>query len=375
MSFSTELVTTRQAFESLKGDWNQLVDNMVVPEVFHRWEWNFHYFHRFRSTDELFIVLARGSSGTIVGIAPLCIRRKRSLGLPVRILETIVVNLGDFRNILVDAACHRGRVVKAILDALQVNGGRWDVIDLAQLSTRDATTFHLQHAAQGFPDWTVRSRILTPVGRRFLKLDRTGENTDQTRQIRNRLQKLQSRGFRIRIGCDDFGDHWTTFCELQKIAWPGGPFHDAVSRQFYDDLRSSEGLKVRLEYSVVEFEGRPVAMHFGFLDARKVDFFMPVIDHKFRKERVGAVLLYAMIRHYEKTHTVFDFLRGLEGYKMWYTDELDANIRLVIYRSGSFAAFLHNAVELTRQYVVELGLPKAALRALRGALAKKTPYR
>jgi CelD/BcsL family acetyltransferase involved in cellulose biosynthesis len=370
MFFSTELITTSGAFESLKPAWNELVDNMAVPEVFHRWEWNFNFFRRFRTAEQLFIILTRDPSGKLVGIAPLCIRRKHSLGRIVRVIETIIVNLGDYRNILVNADYPRDRVVKTMLDFLHVNGGQWDVIDLAQLSMREATTFHLQHVAKGFSDWTVQSSILSAVCVRMLKADRIAERTVKIRHIQNLLKRLEARGFQIRIRCDDFGDHWPTFCELHRIAWPQGPFHDTDSRQFYDDLRSSEGLKGRLEYSVVEFEGRPVAMHFGFLDGQKIYYYMPVMDREFRKERVGAVLLYAMIRHYEKTHMVFDFLRGLEGYKMLYTDELNANMRLVIYRSGSFAAFLHNAGELTRQYAIGLGLPKAAFKAASGALTR-----
>ncbi len=107
-------------------------------------------------------------------------------------------------------------------------------------------------------------------------------------------------------------------------------------------------------------------MHFGFVDERKVYYYMVAFDSAFRKDRVGAVLLYAMIEHYRKTHAAFDFLRGIDTYKLWYTDELDVNLRLVIYRSASLAAFAYNLGAVTRRYSVELGLPKAIVQLAKG---------
>ena len=56
-SFSTEVVTTLEAFETLKEPWTELVNNMERPEIFYLWEWNFHYFCRYRQHDRLLIVI------------------------------------------------------------------------------------------------------------------------------------------------------------------------------------------------------------------------------------------------------------------------------------------------------------------------------
>jgi CelD/BcsL family acetyltransferase involved in cellulose biosynthesis len=364
-SLKVELIADLSRFEALGTEWNALVGRMELPEIFYRWEWNFHYFRRFRTDDALFVVTVRDGAGQLIGIAPLCIRRLKRLGCPVRVVETLLVNLGDYRNFLVDRAHHRGAIVDAILDLLHSRQSSWDVIDLAQFCSREPTTFHVLEAASRCSAWTVRSQILTAVAIRPLD-GRVGENAGRLRRIRNRRRALQDRGFEISIGSDRLDEFWADFVALHRKAWPSSPFHEERGRLFYDDLRNSPALKEKLEFSYIALAGRPVAMHFGFVDQHKVYFYMPVMDRDFHKDQVGAVLLYAQLEYYQGKYESFDFLRGLEAYKTWYTDGLAANFRIVISRNSSLSAFMYNVTEVARRFIVELGLPKAIVGYLRG---------
>lgn len=369
-SFSTELVTTLEEFEALKEPWNELVAHMECPEIFYFWEWNFHYFRRYREADRLLIVVVRHSSGKIAGIAPLCVRDVRRLGRAVRVVDTIVAEIGDYLNFLVRAGYHRRQVVSSVFDCLRKQSSLWDVIDISQLCSRDATTFHIINIAQTYADWSVRVQTLTPVAVRNLSATHAVENIRQLRQVRNRRKTLQKRGFTVRVGCRDFAELWPAFSSLHRHAWRSSPLNTPHGRKFFDDLIRSEGMRDNIEFSFIEFQGRPVAMHFGFLDAQKVYFYMPAMDRAFRQERVGAVLLSAIVDHYAKTHDVFDFLRGMEDYKIWYTDGLDMNMRVVAYRTSSFTAFVYNLPESIRRFAVDLGLPKAVAHMARRLLAK-----
>ncbi len=80
-----------RAFERLRTEWNELVDAMEFPEIFYRWEWSFLFFRHCRAGDDPFIVVARNApEGKIAALAPLCLRRARSLGIAVTVAETIV---------------------------------------------------------------------------------------------------------------------------------------------------------------------------------------------------------------------------------------------------------------------------------------------
>lgn len=367
-SFSTELVTTLDAFEAMREAWNDLVATMERPEIFYLWEWNFHFFRHYREDDELLIVVVKHSSGRIAGVAPLCVRRVRRLGWRVRVVDTIVADIGDYWNILVNSAFHRGQVVSAVLNCLREHRTQWDVIDVSQLCSRDPTTFHFVNVAQAHGDWSVRVQPLTPVAVRNLKTGRVVENTRQLRQIRNRLKTLRKLGYTPHVACRDIAAFWPAFSSLHRHAWRTSPLNTPHGRRFFDALTKSEGMRGKIEFSFLEFEGRPVAMHFGFVDDRKVYFYMPTMDRSFRQERVGAVLLSAIVDHYSTTHEVFDFLRGMEDYKVWYTDGLDMNMRIVAYRTASVAAFVYNLRESIRRFAVDLGLPKALAHTARRLL-------
>lgn len=369
-SYSAELVTTLDAFETLKGPWNELVGSMEFSEIFYLWEWNFLYFRHYRDKDRLLIVIIRHSSGRIAGIAPLCVRDVRRLGCLVRVVDTIVAEIGDYQNILVHPAYHRGQVVAAALRYLHEKSELWDVIDISQLCSRDPTTFHVVKVAQSHIDWSVRVQPLTPVAVRQLQAGRVVENTRQLRQVRNRAKTLQRRGYTLHVACRDISRFWPAFTSLHRHAWRTSPLNTAHGRRFFEALTRADGMRDKIEFSFIEFQGQPVAMHFGFVDARKVYFYMPAMDRSFREERVGAVLLSALVDHYSKSHEAFDFLRGMEDYKVWYTDRLDMNIRVVAYRTASVAAFVYNLRESIRRFAVDLGLPKAIAQAARRIISK-----
>jgi hypothetical protein len=368
--FTTELVKTPEAFKALRESWNELVGGMEHPEVFYFWEWNFEYFQHFRKHDRLLIIVVRHLSGGIAAIAPLCVRDVHRFGLRVRVVDTIVAEIGDYWNILVHASFHRGRVVSALLDCLREHRSEWDVIDISQLCSRDPTTFHIINVAQTYIDWSVRVQTLTPVAVRPLRGGRVVEHRRQLRQIRNRLQTLQQAGYSVHVGCRDIGGLWPFFQSLHRHAWRDSPLNTPHGRAFFDALTRSAGMRGKIELSYIEFQGRPVAMHFGFVDSRKVYYYMPAMDRAFRPERVGAALLSAIVDHYASSHQTFDFLRGMEDYKIWYTDSLDMNMRIVAYRTSSVAAFVYNLRESIRRFAVDLGLPKAVAQLARRIVAK-----
>ena len=364
-SLSTELVATLEAFEALKESWNELVANMERPEIFYVWEWNFHYFKCYRDDAQPLIIVVKHSSGAIAGIAPLCLRRVRRFMFTVRVIETIVTEIGDYGNVLVRAGFHRGQVVAAVFAYLQQHGSSWDVFDVSQLCSRDPTTFHVVNVAQAIADWSVRVQILTPVAVRTIGSPISAENNRQLRQIRNRRKKLLEKGYALHIGCQGAGIEtwWPAFLSMHRHAWRTSPLNTETGRTFFNELVHSPGMKGKIELSVMELDGQPAAMHFGFIDGSKIYFYMPAMDKAFRRERVGAVLLSAMVDHYSKTYELFDFLRGMEDYKVWYTDRLDVNIRIVAYRTASISAFIYNLKETARRFAVDLGLPKAIAQA------------
>lgn len=366
MSLSVELIGDAAGFEALEPSWDDLLARMSRPEIFYSWAWTSHSWRSFRGDDELFVIVLRDRSQTIVAIAPLCIHRTRRLGFAVRVAEAIARGLNDYSNIMVREDVHRGRAVAAILDVMRVHGDRWDVIDLPELNTRDSTALHLLNLAPQYPDWSVRTLALGGgVAVRNLSHSPAVEYRNEIKRTRNRMKALQSRGLRIEIASQDFEKYWPAFKAMHRSGWPKSAFADPPMERFFDALVADRSFRDHVDLSVMELDGQPVAMHFGFVDDHKVYYYMPIMDRSYRKEAVGRVLLYAMVEHYRKTRQVFDFMRGLEAYKLWYTDDLELNLRLVIYRSANPRALAYNLAGIARRLGVELGFPKALAQRFR----------
>jgi CelD/BcsL family acetyltransferase involved in cellulose biosynthesis len=367
VSLSVELIGDAAGFEALEPGWDDLLARMSRPEIFYSWAWTSHSWRTLRRGDELFVIVLRDRSRSIVAIAPLCIHRTRRFGIVVRVAETIARGLNDYSNIMVREDLHRERAVAAILDFMRVQGDRWDVLDLPEFNTRDSTSLHLLNLAPQYPDWSVRTLALGGgVAVRDLSRSPAVENSHGMRRTRNRMKALRSRGLRIEIASKDFDTYWPAFKTMHRSGWPTGAFADPAMERFFDALVADRSFRDHIDLSVVELDGRPVAMHFGFVDDHKVYYYMPVMDRSYRKEAVGRVMLYAMVEHYRKTRQIFDFMRGLESYKLWYTDELELNLRIVIYRSANPRALAYNLADIARRLGVELGFPKALARRFRG---------
>jgi hypothetical protein len=59
-------------------------------------------------------------------------------------------------------------------------------------------------------------------------------------------------------------------------------------------------------------------------------------------------------------------MRTLGAYKTWYTDSIDMNYRIVVHANANLRALAYGLFDVSRRFLVELGLPRALLRLLKG---------
>jgi len=342
---------------------------MDHPEVFYRWEWNALAYKYLRSEAALFIIIVR-EGGRLLGIAPLCLRERVIFGTWIRVLETIILGVADYQNVLIPSGQHRRRVVKAMLNWLCQNRSTWDVIDLCEFSSRESTTFQIAAMAAEFGD--LRSKVeicsLTP----FLdyRTYPTKSDKKKIKRIRTRRQVLLDKGYVLQVGMPATQAFWEEFCTLHSRRWHDTPLKNEPHASFYSALWKQLASQGLLECSLLSLDGRAVAGHFGFRDERKVYYYMPAMDPAFSRQRVGAVLGYAVVEHYATTHEIFDWLRGDENYKYWWTDEVAVNFRLRIFFRSNPRAFLLNVGPSWGEFVSALALPGYIAARMRAPLRR-----
>ncbi len=365
----TEVTRTLDAFEALRTEWNDLVAAMERPEIFYRWEWHWFYYRHCRNGAPLFIVTVR-EGGKLVGLAPMCVTERRALGQRVRVMEHIVGNMSDYRNWLVSAALNRWRTAQAMLELVNQHGADWDVLDLRQLPSQDATVFQLANMVGELPDLRHGLRIESRTSRLYYGGDyRSKMDLKRIHRIKNKRTQLgKERALVCRVGEADSEEFWSAFLTLHRTRWPDSPLHRPEGRRLFADLRAHFAERGELECSWLTLDGRMAAMHFGFRDRRKVYYYMPVLAEEFKPERVGNILTLSMVEHYASTHQEFDFLRGDESYKLWWTDDVAVNYRLRIYRRSNLAAVADGLVPATKEYIRALEFPRYLAGRLRTLL-------
>src|SRR5262249_22789385 len=149
----------------------------------------------------LFIMALR-DNGRLVALAPLCLLDARALGLRIRVVEPLVTGHADYRNLLICRSQNRRRIVRAIIGWLYDRAADWDVIDLADLTSRDATTLHLATVATKFPDLKCVARVTSRTPRLRYSEFPVKRSNERVKRVETRSKKLRAAGYTLHAGID-----------------------------------------------------------------------------------------------------------------------------------------------------------------------------
>ena len=118
-----------------------------------------------------------------------------------------------------------------------------------------------------------------------------------------------------------------------------------------------------LQFSIVEFNGEPIAFHFGFDYCGCVTWYKPSFDMRFAEHSPGLLLTRQLIEDgLRRSRRELDFTIGDEAFKGRFSSLQRYNWNLGIYRSANLhrgAMLIHHARRFAGR----------AWRALRGAAA------
>lgn len=125
------------------------------------------------------------------------------------------------------------------------------------------------------------------------------------------------------------------FIELHCKRWNGGPF------QFLEGLK---GFVKRLytetrlcELHALGSDECTMAYHLGYRNSDgSVTSAMPAFDPDYQRFSPGKVLLYQLIMDKKDRNSRFDFGRGAESYKYWFSNAEDVLVHIKTYRRLTF---------------------------------------
>jgi CelD/BcsL family acetyltransferase involved in cellulose biosynthesis len=373
-----EQISDVAAFASLRREWSDLLDRSSAG-IFNSWEWLYPWYRRLGSDRQLYILTAREEDRRLVGLLPLCVESRMSLGRKLRRLaflgETHVC--GDYMDVVALPERHEA-VVEAFAVYLQQSQGTWDVLDLADIDSQSPTLALLQSSFAA-PEYVseLRPGFVCPImtfqpGETFEDFLRGSSRRDNYRRRRKQLEKQP--GFSVECIEDpvELAQPFSEFLRLHAMRWSGEGGSDGIVgdevEAFHRDATALLAERGKLRLFVLRAGGKAVASLYALRHRDTLSYYQAGRDPEWQNMSVGLVMLVETFkRAIEEGATTYDFLRGEEPYKAEWKSGQREIVGLRIYPRGGKGSNLENQERLVasaRKMVKQL-LPTSVLERVR----------
>jgi CelD/BcsL family acetyltransferase involved in cellulose biosynthesis len=350
-----ELIESRPSLPLTAADWNALVARNETNTVFQTYEWFDAWWKTLAGSSELFLLLVRDNSA-IVGFAAL-MRRKTAMGL--RQIEFVGTGSADYQDFVLPVDKPKGLL--AILRFLSTQRRRWDRLRLTNVPRQSSTVTALARIAVdlkfGFVDETV---MPCPV---LILEDRTEAIRELLGRysLRRPLNWFTSRGsvrWRCVTDIAEIEALLPAFFEQHVARWrmAGKPslFESPQQRDFYKALAQPLRSAGWLWFSVVEFDGKSIAFHFGFDYNGNVMWYKPTFAPEYAARSPGLLLVRQLIEDaLTRSKKELDFTIGDEAFKARFANQERFNGYVSVYSSPA-AGYIAAGIKVLRRSAGQL---------------------
>jgi len=373
-----------ESLDHLRPEWDALLGEYPPSTVFSTYEWLVPWWRAFGGADRLQVLAFRDASSILVGLAPLALTTRRAFPVSLRLLRLMGDGSHDSDNLdlPVRAGCEMA-VNQALLRWMQQNATLWDICELNTLPSHSAagtrllqnlkenrwkcfTSTRPQTVVELAESWEshlkgISSKERGKIGLRTRRLEKKYEV-----RIR-RCEQVSEIDFMLQALFDLHAKHW----QLRGLP---GTLHSPARRTFYAELARLLLSRQRLEFWVLELQGKIVATQFGLRYGTTVFSLQEGFDPDHAADSVGYVLRGQVLKQLIANGVRrYDFLGGTDESKMRWGGELRNYLNVHFARPlsrGSLHLTLRNKSRDTKEWL-RSHLPAGAWASLKGGLAKK----
>lgn len=314
-------------------EWNALVRGNRTDTVFQTFEWQASWCRAFAGNVRLLVLLVEDDD-ELVGIAPLMISNQKLLRRPRRVVEFIGADSADYCDFILG----RLDVLPLLLDWLIQHAELWDVIDLSNIvGTSPLVELIPQHFQQrGFP--AEVEHVHECPTRRFVdpEEDRKLLQKKSLRRYTNWFLRAGTLEFRYIESVEEATAHLQNFFDQHIRRWePAGfpsRFRDERHCAFFRNLAELMLPKGEAKFSVLLFNGKPLAYEFGFEYSDRYYAVKPTFEPEYANQSPGAVhQRFCMEDVMGRGVGEYDFTVGEEAYKYRYANHVRHVYRARVY--------------------------------------------
>ncbi|HMG33718.1 MAG TPA: GNAT family N-acetyltransferase [Blastocatellia bacterium] len=378
-----ETVDDERALERLASEWNDLLDNSDQRVFFLRPFWLSLWWEILKpARARLNVIVCRDCTGRLIGLAPLYIHQRRTLGVPhVRNLMFLGTGVYAQTSEYLDIIARRGwesDVARAVWTRL-LGQSNWDRLLLCEIPSESRVLAHLQNQ--------LREAASTSACNRSHHIDTTvhwDEFVDSLSRSTRKHLKRQTRRFEEKYRCrfrrvqndDELESALDALVFLHQARWrsKGQPGSFAISG--FENLVRRAGRAAlsegRLRLWTLELDDKIAAVRLAVIDGGIVHAIQGGFDPAYTRDSLGSVMLGMCIKDCIDDPEViaYDFMGGTDAYKDWWTSLGRQTVTLSYLRPGfrsSVYSRLSTAIHLARtalKRIVPLSIRKALYEKL-----------
>lgn len=354
-----------------KAEWNALLQRSRTNTVFQTYEFHASWWKVFGGEGARALVLIAECNGELVGIAPLMVAERKFLGRRQRVVQFIGARSFDYCDFIIDRA--RPDVLPLLLGPLMQGEGAFDMLYLRDIPETSSSIGALQafFERHAFP---LDVRVLYEAPTRLFNdpvADRQLPNKKSLKRHHNYFHRTGKLDFRDCRRADEVTPYLDDFFEqhIRRRAVTDTPslFRDDRMRSFFRELASTLAPEGWLLFSVVVYDDKPIAMHFGFEYAGRIIWYKPAFEMDYAKHSPGEVLIRHLLEYaLQRKVQELDFTIGEEPFKYRFANHTRSNYAVRVYRS--WASYQLNRALLNARRLIERY--PAITRIARKALGK-----
>jgi CelD/BcsL family acetyltransferase involved in cellulose biosynthesis len=328
-----ELIQQRSQIPLSAGEWNALVAANETNSIFQTSEWFDAWWQTFGGPHELFFLLLRRGP-TVIGFGAMMLRK---VGFGGRRLEFVGTGNADYQDFVLPR--DKPEAMKCLCEFLRTHSSRWRSAWLSNVPSQSSTLQYLQQAGAEFGlHFVQEAQLRCPA----LQLDPpAAQKLLKKYSLKRPLNWFSSRGevrFRNVSALSEIQALLPIFFEQHAQRWraAGRPslFDTSSQRSFYLSLAAALHSAGWLLFSVVEFNGQPIAFHFGFDYFGSITWYKPSFEVRYAEHSPGLLLTRKIIEDgLQRSRRELDFTIGDEAFKDRFANVSRFNVTVSVYHS------------------------------------------
>jgi CelD/BcsL family acetyltransferase involved in cellulose biosynthesis len=374
-----EIITSVDAFERLKTEWDLLLSDSSTDSVFMTWEWLYGWWEVYARGNRLSILVVRDEKNHILGIAPFYIKIGRSYGIPLKTLHLIGSSevCSEYLDIIArtDAV---DTVIAKLMKYISCNFTDCDLFDFKDLPDESLLEEVLNAIKSQEPLTlytevkTTNPYILLPQNKNDFLMTLSSKRRNEVKRRDKRLKEAHEYTVTLIQGDEEIKEAFDNFVTLHQKLWNSRGLPGVFKREDYLDFHRRTAQRFNkqgwLKIYLLSIDNSPIAALYGFLFKGKFYYYQSGSDPAWSKWGVGFVLVNHSIQDQILSGTtIYDFLRGDMAYKSQLTKE-SRHTKEIIAIKDSYKAGLYIALRTaSRRYreLLKKALPGSLVSCIR----------